>query len=242
MKRFLISALCVLVLAACSSGGTGNKTGSEPSASSAGSIEPTPETATTEPATEDDGQKATILKSGFGQQNEYVWVTSLVRNDSSKVGQTVTVQFNLLDAKGTILASDDQVESFSRPGQLLVLGTQIAVQPGQKVAKIEPTLEVEYPGIGSEDAFPAIAVGPVTITSSYGSFEAQAQLSNPTASNLKSPRVGVICYSAAGSIIGGNSIFPDLVPAHGKVLAKTTGGLYTSKRPAKCEMYAGPGL
>jgi hypothetical protein len=41
-----------------------------------------------------------IVKSGFGQEGDYAWVTSVVRNDSDEAGQTLTVQYNLKDAGG----------------------------------------------------------------------------------------------------------------------------------------------
>jgi hypothetical protein len=60
------------------------------------------------------GKSARLLKTGFGQSQEYAWVTSLVENQSEgNIGQFVTVQFNLLGADGEILASTDQVEEFS---------------------------------------------------------------------------------------------------------------------------------
>ncbi|MFC4145779.1 FxLYD domain-containing protein [Micromonospora mangrovi] len=56
------------------------------------------------------------METGFGQHDEYVAVVALVENTSEKVGQTVTVQFNVSDAAGTLLKSQSQVESFTRPG------------------------------------------------------------------------------------------------------------------------------
>src|SRR4051812_46894795 len=66
-----------------------------------------------------------LLASGFGQEGPYLWVTALVKNTSQDVGQFVTVQFNVLNQAGDIIASQSQVESFSRSGQTLVLGTQV---------------------------------------------------------------------------------------------------------------------
>jgi hypothetical protein len=53
------------------------------------------------------GKGARQLKTGFGQSEGYAWVTSLVENQAEdNVGQFVTVQFNLLDSDGEILARD----------------------------------------------------------------------------------------------------------------------------------------
>jgi hypothetical protein len=94
---------------------------------------------------EDQSQtkSARLLKTGFGQSGEYAWVTSLVENQAEdNVGQFVTVQFNLLDSDGEILASTEQVEALSRADQKLAVGTQVDIPDRGKVAKVEATMEV----------------------------------------------------------------------------------------------------
>lgn len=191
---------------------------------------------------EGDSTKATLLGSGFGQADRYVWVTSIVRNDSTASGQTVIVHFNLKDDSGALVASADQTEAFSRPGQQLVLGTQATIPDGKKAASVEATLDVKYPGIGSPDPFPEITTGPVMVTKGeFRGYEAQAELKNPTAQPLRSSRVGVVCYDETGRIDGGSSAFPELVPAGGSTIVKTL-DLIVSGIPARCAMRAGPGL
>ncbi len=187
----------------------------------------------------DADTKHTLVKSGFGVADGYAWVNAVVRNDSDKIGGTVVVNFNLLDAGGDIIVSGTQTEAFSRAGQSLVLGTQLEVPAGAKPSKVEATAQVKYPGIGPAEAFPELPVGPVKVgKSEFGGFEASATLTNPTAEPLNSPRIGVICLNAAKEIIGGSSIFPDLVPPNGKVKVETN-SLIVSGQPASCEMYAG---
>jgi hypothetical protein len=182
-----------------------------------------------------------LVASGFGQQDEYVWVTSLVRNTSPHVGQTVTVQFNVLDAHNKIIASESQVESFSQPGQLLVVGTQADVKSNEKAAKVKATLLVEDAGVFSGKPFPKIPTGPVHISKGeYGDTTGTFEISNPTTAPLKDARIGVICYDAKHNVIGGSSEFPDLVPPSGKIRVEST--LNTLGTPAKCDAYAGPGF
>ena len=141
------------------------------------------------------GNSARLLKTGFGQSGEYAWVTSLVENQSKgNIGQFVTVQFNLLDSEGEILASTDQVESFSRADQKLAVGTQVDIPDRGKVAKVEATMEVsDYTDVDVEP-FPEITTGNVRVVESkYGGLVGRVQVSNPTDKSLKSPRVGVIC-------------------------------------------------
>ncbi|MFI1394580.1 hypothetical protein [Streptomyces sp. NPDC020681] len=182
-----------------------------------------------------------LISSGFGQQDEFVWVTSLVRNDSKQVGQTVTVQFNVLNATGNIIGSESQVESFSRPEQLLVLGTQVDVPTSEKATRVEATLLVEEAGAFSDSPFPEIPTSAVTIgKGEYGDTTGTFEVSNPTNAPLKNARVGIICYNAKQNVIGGASEYPDLVPPSGKIRIDST--LNTRGTPAKCDAYAGPGI
>jgi len=239
ITRPLATALCApILLSSCASG----RSTAKDSVTGTPSIAPPVSSPQAVSTPEDNGTAATVLRSGFGiAQGGYAWVTSIVRNDSQRSGQTVTVHFNLKSAAGDLVASGDQVEAFSRPGQLLAAGTQVTIPAGTKPATLEATAQVEYPGIGSQDAFPEIPFGPVTVQAGqFGGYQAKAILHNPTSTALKSPRVGVVCYGPSGTVIGGTSEFPDLVPPSGDTLVATN-NLEVSGRPTRCEMYAGPG-
>ncbi|GAB2762646.1 hypothetical protein GCM10027039_24410 [Terrabacter koreensis] len=181
----------------------------------------------------------TIKASGFGQRDQYVWVTAVVHNNSTYVGQAVTVSFNVLDANGTLLKTGSQVESFYRPGADHAVGTQVSLEPGQKAAKVEASLDVEANGAFSDKPFPvastsAVKIGKGEFSPSVASFE----MTNPVTVALKSPRIQVVCTNKSGSIIGGGNSYPDLVPASGKVKVETD--LLVSGAPAACRAYVGP--
>ncbi|WP_143780751.1 hypothetical protein, partial [Ornithinimicrobium sp. CNJ-824] len=78
-------------------------------------------------------------------------MTALVHNNSAYVGQTVTVNFNVLDDEGNILASESQVESFSLPEADHIIGTQVSLSPGDAAAEVEAALDVEASGAFSLD-------------------------------------------------------------------------------------------
>lgn len=179
-----------------------------------------------------------LVSSGFGQKDEYVWVTSLVHNNSDNVVQTVTVQFNAKDAAGTLVKSTSQIETFSRAGQDLAVGTQIDVPKDVKIATVEATLLIEDRGTFSSEPFPEMPTTPVTVvTDPYGGSTANFELTNPTDQPVKSPRLGIICYDAANTIIGGGMDFPDLVPPSGKVAVEAH--ILTTTTPASCKAFAG---
>lgn len=178
-----------------------------------------------------------LVASGFGQKDQYAWVTALVHNNSDKVGQTVTVQFNAKDPAGTLVKSTSQVESFSRLGQDLAVGTQVTVPNGSKIATVEATLLVGSSDLTSKP-FPDLGTTPVKLVADqYGGLTADFELSNPTNMPLKDPRLGIICYDAANKIIGGGSSYPDLVPSSGKVAVE--GSIITTGKPVSCKVYPG---
>jgi hypothetical protein len=182
-----------------------------------------------------------LLASGFGQSDEYVWVTSLVKDNASTVGQTVTVQFNLYDETGSLIGSDSQVESFASVGQLLAVGTQIDLKAHQKAARVKATLLVEDEGVFSDEPFPAIKTSAVKVgKDEFGGVSASFDVLNPTNKPLKNPRIGIICYNAKKQIIGGGDEFPDLVPPSGKYHVDSS--VNVSGTPATCTAYAGPDL
>lgn len=240
------SALATVVLALALFGCGGSPGGSEQQTS-----EPLDETTSaaaegeSEPADDDGGDKAgpgaKLLDTGFGQDGEYAWVTSLVQNQSAdNVGHFVTVQFNAYDKSGELIESTEQVESFSRADQKMALGTQIDVDDKKKVAKVEATLVVGEETGGSTDPSPEIKTGKVKVVKDeYGSTEARFEVYNPTKEPLKDVRIGVICYDTKDHVNGGGSDYPDLIPPAGKVLSKTS--LIVSGKTDRCEAYAGPG-
>ena len=177
-----------------------------------------------------------LVASGFGQRDEYAWVTSLIKNASDTQGQTVTVSFNLFDAAGKLLATASQVESFSTPGQELAVGTQVTIGGKAKVAKVEATLDVKEDGIGPDEPQPSIPpVAAKVVKNEYGTFDATYEVVNPGATALKDVRIGVICTNAAKTIIGGGSDYPDLIPPSGKIRVDTD--VITSGKPTACTAY-----
>lgn len=184
---------------------------------------------------------ASIIASGFGQQKEYVWITALIKNNTGNTGQSVTVNFNLLDEKGEVIKSESQVESFVWIGQELAVGTQADLDSGRvKVASVEATLDIKDYG---RDASPVaqFTTGEIQLTEdkySKGYFRARFDVINPDDTVLKDARIGVICYDKNGVIVGGSSVYPDLVPAKGKIRAETT-GLIVSTKPASCKAFPG---
>ncbi|GAA4116743.1 hypothetical protein GCM10022415_13920 [Knoellia locipacati] len=226
MLRSLFTAtVVVLALASC---GGGEKT------SESDTSDPKVPAAQTTPPKE----LGALVKSGFGQRDEYVWVTAIVHNNSTYVGQTVTVNFNVLDDKGSVLKSEAQVESFSQPDADHIIGTQVSLEPGMKAAKVEATLDVEANGTFSDKPFPALPVSKVVIKKSeYGGQEASFEVSNPTSQPLKDLRLAIACADAAGNLVGGGSEFPELVPANGKV--RVDSNIIVSGNPASCSVYTG---
>jgi len=226
MRRTLVLLLATTgLLSACSPSGSSS---SAPITESSGSSTPSASA----------GPLGTVIASGFGQQDKYVWVTAIVRNNTQKVGQTVTVNFNVLDASGTILKSDAQVESFSQPGADHIVGTQMDLEAGQKAARVEATLLVEDKGAFSATPFPVMPVNtPVVKKDEYGATVVSFELSNAQSTPVSTPRIGIACVDSAGKIIGGGVSFPQLVPAAGRI--KVDANVIVSGDPSSCSVFVG---
>ena len=226
VRRLLGVVLVSGVLVACgTSGDSGtSEAGATESSTSGGGV------------SEADATAATLLDAGFGQQDQFVWVTALVRNDSDTVGQTVIVHFNALDASGNTIKSADQVEAFSRPGETLAVGTQMTVSQ-EEVAKVKANLLVEDSGAFSDEPFPTMPVSDMQVTKrQYGGWQAQFTLKNPTSEPVQNPRIGIVCF-AGDTIIGGRSTYPALVPANGTTVVESD--VMVSGKPERCEAYVG---
>lgn len=227
--RLLAGAALVVSLSAC---GTDDTLEPAPSASPETAVATTEAASTSAPA-----DLGTLQEAGFGQTDEYVWVTALIHNNSAYVGQTVTVNFNVLDADGNILASESQVESFSMPEADHIIGTQVSLAPGETAAEVEAALDVEASGAFSDKPFPEMPTGPLEFTEEYGFYTASFELSNTLETSLKNPRVSLLCRDDVGSIVGGGSTYPELVPAQGKV--KVDVNLLASDEPKDCTVFVG---
>jgi hypothetical protein len=210
----------------------GSRSSSDVSASS-----PTNSTATPPASKTTTGAKATIEKVGFGQQDEYVWTTALVKNETSDAGQTVTVHFNLKDAKGKVVASGDQVSAFNWAGQEVPIGTQISAPKHVEIASVDATVDVEDDGIGTPSDDWGTFKG--NLYKDYGQWAARFTVKNPTDKPLKGSALQIICVSAKGDIIGGDAEFPELIPASGVTVVDST-NLYLNQKPKSCTGYLTP--
>lgn len=106
------------------------------------------------------------------------------------------MQYNVKDAAGKILLSESQVESFSRGGQLLVLGTQVSVPPGSKATTVDAALVVKPDGIGQE-----LKVGPVAV--GKDEFDSGGKIIGGTSEFPDLPPSGAARVDTSGLIVSG---------------------------------------
>jgi hypothetical protein len=230
--RLVVTGVAVATLAGCAGAATSPATSgpSQPmaTAASSGSSEP--------PAAEDG---VTVIDSGFGQSKKYVWVAALVKDAGQNTGQYVTANFNLKDASGEIIKSETHTEQLTWDGQELVVGTQVELDSSNvKVAAVEVDTSVsDHDDV--ETGRPQFTTGPVKIAKDdNGGYVASFDVLNPTAQKLTSLRIGVLCYDQAGEIMGGSDVYPELVPANGKIRGETSSLIATGK-PTTCKAFPG---
>lgn len=179
----------------------------------------------------------TLVDSGFGQNGIYVQGIAIVTNDSEDaVGEFVTVSMNFLDAKGEIVRTEEQVESFSWAGQKLVLPVWLDLSdtPKLKIAKVDVSMSLSSHGSSATSLAPMAEIKASSIKKEqYGTgYAAVFQLKNAGTEPLEDARVGIVCYSASGKINGGGSDYPSLI-APGKTVRLSV-DVTTSGKPADC--------
>ncbi len=226
---FAMLALFIALLAACSDA-TDNDEAS-PAGSDGGSGNADTDGSNAAPAAE-------IVNAGFAQGEYTTQAMVIVTTETeAAVGEFVTASVNFLDANGQILATAEQVESFNWVGQELALPvTPSGLDGNAKVASIDPSVSMSDYGTTEEARDPLPVLDSTEIKKGeYGGFTASFALTNETDADLKSPRLGIVCYNAADKIIGGTSTYPNVVPA-GKTVridAEPT----VSAKPASCRAF-----
>lgn len=195
------------------------------------------------PQTTDAGPgipQLTLVDSGFGQNGVYVQGIAIVSTDSeAAVGEFVTVSMNFLDAKGEIVGTEEQVESFSWAGQNLVLPVWLDLSdtPKVKVAKVDVSMSLSNNGSAATSLAPMAEIKASTIKKQqYGTgYTAVFQLKNAGTEPLEDARVGIVCYTASDKINGGGSEYPTLI-APGKTI-RLSADVTTSDKPASCTAF-----
>ena len=186
----------------------------------------------------DNTQAVEIVDSGFGQSEDVVYgVVVVTANNKAAVGEFVTVSVNFLDADGQILATEEQVESFNWVGQELVLPVWLLLDdPAATVAAIDPSVSISNYGAKSAEAPLPVLEATEINKNRYGSYVPSFSFMNETGTDLDNLRVGVVCYDASDSIIGGGSMYPGLAPA-GKSIRLDADSLTVTGIPASCKAF-----
>jgi hypothetical protein len=196
-------------------------------------------TAAAKAAAEKAAKTAKIVETGFGQNEEFTYAASIVKNKTDHGGQGVTVTFNLKDAAGKLIATESARQSFGWGGEEMAVGTVISVDKGAEVAEVEATLAVEEDAaFGADKPFGKFdVVAGAVEKAAGGGWEAKFKLKNPQAEAVESPRVGVVCWDDKGKINGGTAEYPASIPGGGE--AVVAANVIVSGAPDTCKAYVG---
>lgn len=233
-----ITATAALGLTACASG----EEPAEPTSAEEPKAAATSESTASQTSATDEGATVEILASGVGQDDASVQGIAIVTtDDESAVGEMVTVTANFLDADGGIIATEEQVESFSWSGQELVMPISVYLDdPSAEVATIDVSASLsDYGSQSAMDPLPVLDASEVK-ANEYGGFSTVFELTNESGADLEDLRVGVVCYDASNKIIGGTSTYPSLAPA-GKTI-RIEADPIVSTDPASCKAFLGHGV
>ena len=124
---------------------------------------------------------------------------------------------------GTTAEPDTAIESTPAP---------VAEAP----AAIDPSVSISNYGAKSAEAPLPVLEATEINKNRYGSYVPSFSFMNETGTDLDNLRVGVVCYDASDSIIGGGSMYPGLAPA-GKSIRLDADSLTVTGIPASCKAF-----
>lgn len=230
MRPRLVPFIAAMIfLSACSSADSDTRT---PAGSDGGDLNATADG-------NDDGEAPSveIVDSGFGQSKYSTQAMVVVTtDDESAIGESVTVSVNFLDAEGMILTTTEQIESFNWVGQELALPVSpYDLDEKAKVASIEVSASLSDYGSEAVQAPLPVLESTEVVKGQFSDWSAAFGFTNDTDQDLKNLRVGVVCYDAAGTIIGGTSTYPELAPA-GKTI-RIASDPTVSAKPTSCKAF-----
>jgi hypothetical protein len=243
------TAASALLLAACSSDSSekgtvatdgGDKISSgRATGSSEGSTSEEPGSEENE---ERSGEEAEVVDFAFTQSDEYVTGIALVRaNSEDAVGKFVSLSYNVLDADGQILATEEQIESFSWEGQEIGFPIFVSLDatPGAKAATLDVVADVGDDSYGQEYTTPLpVLEAQSVVEDEYGNgYTASFGFTNDGDEKLESMRAAAVCFDKGGKVIGGATTYPDALP--GRTIRIDVEMIDTVKdqKPKTCKAY-----
>ena len=196
-----------------------------------------------DPVDTGDGTGGKLVETGFGQRGQYALGVAIVKNTSGRGGATVTVTFDFTDDDGAVVESVTQAEHFSWADQeLAVTAFAVLASEDVHVASLEATLLIEDNGDFADN--PPGNIGVVTGTikpgDAEGYWEVRFMLRNRDAQVVDDARVGVVCWDGSGTIIGGDSVYPEPIAA--STVLEVASDPTLSAKPRRCKAYVGSGM
>ena len=201
--------------------------------------EPAADTMPASDETAGPASEVEVLEAAFAQGLGYLSGVAIVTtDDEDAVGQFVTVTMDFLDENGEVVHAAEQVESFSWPGQELVLPI-VGEQVSDPVAGVDVVATLTDHGVEMPPMAPLPTIDATDVSTEV--FEdtitatAVFELTNSTDADLENPRVGVVCRDSAGTLVGGSGVYPSTIRA-GQA-ARLEPSLWVSAEPEVCTAY-----
>jgi len=184
----------------------------------------------------DAGPAAEIVGAGFGRSGgSYVRaVVVATANSEAVIGEFATVSVNFLDAAGRIVATVEQVETFSWVGQDLVFPVFVEDEAAE-IADMDPIITFSDYGTTepSRPPLPVLEATEIAEGRSGDRVEVSFEFTNESDENMDL-RTGVVCYDQSGAIVGGDSTYPEA--AAGRTIQIDV-DVAISAEPATCRAF-----
>lgn len=229
------AAATILLLSACGSDGSDSGEAGSDSGDKVSSTEKQSE------REEEAGPAAEIVDYAFTQDDEYGKGIVLVRaTNAEAVGKFVTVSYNVLDADGQILTSEEQIETFNWVGQEIgfPIFAPLDATPGAKAQSVDPVVTVgdDSFGEGHSEPLPVLESQAITKDAS-GGYTVSFGFTNETDEKFEGLRVAAVCFDAAGKVVGGDAAYPDALPSRAIRIDVEYISTVNGQKPAICKGY-----
>ena len=229
-RWLLLPALAVLAGCGTPGSSSSSATPSPTPVTTAATLSPTP---TSVP----DTLVVSVVASGLGAYEETTVPVAVLHNGAAAhAAQGVTVHFAVSTAAGRPALAVDAHVGMILPGQTLAAAARLDLRGTGDTVAVTVTAVASWPqaGPGADPRVPATVHCRTASCAGYG--DVVGTLPPPLRGM---PVIGVaVCRTAAGTIIGGNTVPFNPAPADGSVDV----AVILSSAPASCELYATAGF
>ncbi|EIV92746.1 hypothetical protein [Frankia sp. QA3] len=184
-----------------------------------------------------------VARSGAGSGlPDYVWAVTMVSNNTDLI-TGLTASFSVYDQAAAVIGQSSTSAPIMRAGSSMAVGTSIEVPAGSQISRVVATVS-PLENLAQKDDHPESKFTAVGVHLQQGTGSGSSQVLGEIVGGYQQPVhqvyvsvvCSVVCFDAAGTIIGGGEHYVDAINP-GQRVGFSTDGLIVSGTPARCEAF-----